>query len=263
MVGYYKLEQKLVDQLNMNCKNIEENIYHICCPLIVKNKKDLDKDILYLYEMLEIPIVPFHEIKKFDFGQSKKRDSYLEQFSKYLELNIDIELEEENELGHLLRVGRYAKELASSLNLEKEKIRDIYIAALFHDIGKYLIPKEIIGKNGKLTDEEFETIKKHCVLARPVLNQFLNENILNMIESHHERFNGTGYPKGSIPNLGAQIIGIADSYDAMLSSRVYQSAKTKKEAFKELLLCTKKKESGGKGMLYDLELVEKFIANEQ
>ncbi len=259
MVGYYKLDQKEIEQLKIECHNIEENIYHLCCPLIVKDKKMLDKELLYLYEMLEIPMITLEEVDQFDFEKSKEQQAYLDEFSSYLELNIKIEMIEEQKLGHLLRVAKYARELAEHIKLSKEHIKRIYIAALFHDIGKYLIPEEVLGKPGKLTDEEFEMIQKHCIFARQIVDQFLNEEIIEMIESHHERLDESGYYMGITPSIGAQIIGIADSYDAITSNRIYHNAEKKEEAFKELLLCTQKKEEGGKGTLYDPELVNKFI----
>ena len=69
----------------------------------------------------------------------------------------------------------------------------------------------------------------------------------------------SGYAKGIIPNIGVQILGIADSYDAMISSRVYHQSESRESAFEELLLCTKEKENGGKGILYNLDLVNQFI----
>ncbi len=259
MVGYYKLDKKEIEQRNIECHNIEENIYRLCWPLIVKDKKNLTKELLYLYEMLDIPIITLDEVEQFDFHKNKKQQKYLEEFSSYLELNIKIEMIEEQKLGHLLRVAKYAKDLAESLQLDQKHIKNIYIAALFHDVGKYLIPEEILGKPGKLTDEEFETMQKHCLLARQIVDRFLNEEIIKMIESHHERMDKSGYSMGITPNIGAQIIGIADSYDAITSSRVYHNAEKKEEAFEELLLCTKKKEEGGKGTLYDSALVNQFI----
>lgn len=259
MVGYYKVGKNAIDKLGMEVYNIEDNIYHLCCPLIVQSKKLLAKELVDLYEALEIPIILYEDIKTFDFSICQKRLDYLNQFSKFLELNIGIELEEEKELGHLLRVGRYAKELASSLKLEKKEIHNIYIAALFHDIGKHLIPRKIIGKAGKLTNQEFEVIKTHCTLARDILGGFLEDDVLLMIESHHERLYGTGYPNGIIPSVGAQIIGIADSYDAMTAKRVYHNPEREEEAYQELQRCAKSKEEGGKGILYSPSLVEKFI----
>lgn len=259
MVGYYKIKLEDRKQLD-NAKNIEENIYDLCCPLLVNSKKELPKELLYLYETLEIPILTFSEFQNYNAEEYEELEEYIQKFSHYLQFNIVVEMSEEEKLGHLLRVGKYAKELALSAQLSQKEIREIYIAALFHDVGKSKIPMEIIGKKNRLSDEEFAIIKKHSTLARPVLEDFLEESILKMIESHHERMDGSGYAKGIIPSLGVQIIGIADSYDAMVSSRVYHQATNKEDAFEELLLCTKSKEDGGKGILYNVDLVNQFIA---
>ncbi len=263
MVGHYRLNEENMEKIGIPVKNIEENIYDLCCPLLVNEKQDLPKELRYLYETLDIPILTPAEFQNFEEEKYSELEDYLKKFSYYLQLNIVVELSEEEKLGHLLRVGKYAKELATAAQLPKKEIDDIYIAALFHDVGKSKIPMEIVGKKNKLSDQEFSIIKMHGDLARPVLNNFLEESILEMIESHHERMDGSGYAKGIIPSLGVQVIGIADSYDAMISSRVYHHGESKDKAFEELLLCTKKKEDGGKGILYNLDLVNQFISLQQ
>ncbi len=260
MVGHYRLKEESMEKIGVPVKNIEENIYDLCCPLLVNNKGELPKELLYLYETLEIPILTVNEFQSFEEEKYSDLESYLRKFSYYLQLNIVVELSEEEKLGHLLRVGKYAKELATSAQLSKKEIDNIYIAALFHDVGKSKIPVEIIGKKNRLSDQEFSIIKTHSDLARSVLNNFLDDSVLEMIEGHHERMDGSGYAKGIVPNLGIQVIGIADSYDAMVSSRVYHQGESKENAFEELLRCTKAKEDGGKGILYNLDLVNRFIA---
>jgi len=259
MVGHYRLNEENMEHIGIPVKNIEENIYDLCCPLLVNDKKELPKELSYLYETLDIPILTPEEFQDYEEEKYNELESYLKQFSYYLQLNIVVELSEEEKLGHLLRVGKYAKELATAAHLSKKEIDDIYIAALFHDVGKSKIPVEIIGKKNKLSDQEFSIIKTHSDLARTILEDFLEESILVMIEGHHERMDGSGYAKGIVPNIGVQIIGIADSYDAMISSRVYHQGSSRESAFEELLLCTKEKDSGGKGILYNLELVNQFI----
>ncbi len=259
MVGYYRLQEEDMERVGFPIKNIEENIYDLCCPLLVNRKEALPKELLYLYETLEIPILTIDEFQAYEEDSYSELKDYLKKFSYYLQLNIVVELSEEEKLGHLLRVGRYAKELAESVHLSKKEVDNIYIAALFHDVGKSRIPVEIIGKKNKLSDQEFSIIKTHSDLARSILGDFLEENILEMVEGHHERMDGSGYAKGIIPNIGVQILGIADSYDAMISSRVYHQSESRESAFEELLLCTKEKENGGKGILYNLDLVNQFI----
>ena len=154
MIGYYKLEENVLNSLKIPIKNIEENIYDLCCPLLVMNSSSLNEEVRILYETLGIPILSYLELEQYDPKQYQELEKYVHLFSSYLKINISIELSEEEQLGHLLRVGKYAHELATHLNLPKEEVKDIYIAALFHDVGKAKIPKEIIGKKGKLTEEE-------------------------------------------------------------------------------------------------------------
>ncbi len=259
MLGYYELDDSMVSQLPKGSKNIKDNIYDLCCPLVVKNYDSIPKDLFYLYEALEIPIIQYDELKNFQFNQYDDLCNYVKEFSKYLKLNIEIEEMEEGQVGHLLRVAKNARDLCHMLGMNEEQTKQIYIAALFHDIGKYKVPSNIVEKTGKLNEEEFDLMKKHCDYSYDILKDFLPLNTLNIIRSHHERCDGSGYPDGVIPNLDAKIIGIVDSFDAMTSSRVYQRRKTVKEALQELFLCGKSIEEGGKGKLFDGEIVDKFI----
>lgn len=259
MVGHYHLREESKEKIGVPIKNIEENMYDLCCPLLVNDKKELPKDILYLYETLGIPIITAEEYPNFKEEEYYELEKYIRDFSYYLQLNIVVELSEEEKIGHLLRVGKYAKDLATAAHLPKKEVDNIYIAALFHDVGKSRIPVEIIGKKNKLSEQEFSIIKMHSDLARIILEGFLEESILEMIEGHHERMDGSGYAKGIVPNIGVQIIGIADSYDAMISSRVYHQGESRESAFEELLQCTTTKEDGGKGALYNADLVNQFI----
>lgn len=255
MIGYYKLDEELIKKLPKNSKDIEDNIYDLAYPLITNDK--LPKDLEYLYETLEIPVIKFEEYDKFKVDE--KFCEKIKVFSKYLQLNIQIEMLEEGVVGHTLRVGRFVLELCNLKGLDKKTSKKIYIAGLFHDIGKIKIPKKIISKPASLNDKEYNIMKKHTLYAYEILKNYLDEETLEMITSHHERCDKSGYPKGIIPSIGAKIIGIADSYDAMLSKRVYNKNKSLKSTLEELLTCTIPKEEGGKGVLYDKDLVKKFI----
>ncbi len=188
-----------------------------------------------------------------------KTPSAFERIADLLEWNEEIERTEEIESGHSLRVAYLSKKLAERLQLDIEAQIEIYFAALFHDIGKHCISKEIIGKRGRLTDEEFDIIKTHCQKSEEILNGILNENIIAIIKEHHERIDGSGYPNGLQDlSIGAKILGIVDSYDAMTSQRVYNKTLSEKEALAELESCTIEKEIGGKGELYAENLVNLF-----
>ena len=106
-----------------------------------------------------------------------------------------------------------------------------------HDIGKFFIPDEILNKPTKLSDEEFNYIKMHSTYSSELLKGKFIDDIAHIVEEHHERLDGSGYPKGLKGNqirIEARIIGVADSYDAMTTDRAYRSAMTPKEAIEEL-----------------------------
>lgn len=257
MIGYYRLTDEEIKELPSGSKNIETDIYNLACPLIIGD--DLPKDLYLLYTTLEIPILKFEDLSNYNDSEYKNLKKYIREFTGYLKLNTEIEHLEEGEVGHTLRVGRYALELCKLLNLSKEETKNIYLGALFHDIGKTRIPNKILSKPGKLNDKEFETMKKHSIYGVEIMSDFLNDEVLEMILTHHERCDKSGYPKGIIPNTGAKIIGIADSYDAMISNRVYKKNKSLKAAQEELVRCSLDKKSGGAGKLYDEDMVRKFV----
>lgn len=118
--------------------------------------------------------------------------------------------------------------IAERLGKSKEEQEKIYRAGLLHDVGKIRIPAELINKPGKLTDEEYNTIKVHPVTGYHILRGISDNNFIAVAAKyHHERYDGKGYPNGlvgdNIPEV-ARILGVADSYDAMASNRSYREA---------------------------------------
>ena len=129
---------------------------------------------------------------------------------------------------HSERVMAYSELIARTLGLSESSITLITHAALLHDIGKMGIVDSVLGKPGKLTDEEFEIIKQHPVIgARILMQSNYTHEMVQIVLHHHERYDGRGYPEGlkgeDIP-IGARVIAIADSIDAMTSKRVYRDA---------------------------------------
>ena len=130
--------------------------------------------------------------------------------------------------GHSIRVAEYSEKIARTVGKSEEESRMIYYAALLHDVGKIGIPISIINKNGKLTKEEYETVKQHPVLGNQILSSIKDYPYLSLgAHYHHERYDGKGYPEGlkgeDIPEI-ARIISVADAYDAMSSNRSYRRA---------------------------------------
>lgn len=177
-------------------------------------------------------------------------------------LNEYISLKDHYTLGHSKRVSTYSEALGMAMNLSNNEIEDLVLASNLHDIGKIALPDAIITKTSGLTNFEFELMKKHVELGTSILPSTAYNNVKGAIRGHHERLDGSGYPDGlkgdEIP-LFAQVIAIADSFDAMTSQRSYNKVKSAEEAFDDLLAHTKSKEDGGLGLFYNEELVKLFI----
>ena len=129
--------------------------------------------------------------------------------------------------GHSSRVAEYSKEIAKRFGYSQKGQNDIYILGLLHDVGKIGVPDSVINKPGRLTDEEFELIKRHPAIGSQILKNIREMPKLSIgARWHHERYDGTGYPDGltgeEIPEE-ARIVAVADAYDAMSSKRSYRN----------------------------------------
>ena len=192
--------------------------------------------------------------QKAEIEMSYKRleDSYKSSVSA---LSNAVDARDAYTAGHSSRVTKIALLLSKEMNMPNDDMRILEYAALFHDIGKIGIPDRILNKNGKLTKEEYELIKKHPDIGISILEKvgFLTE-ALPIIRHHHESFCGNGYPSGikgeEIP-LGARIIAIADTYDAMTTDRPYRKAFDHDAAIQEI--------QKNKGSQFDDVVVDVFI----
>lgn len=132
---------------------------------------------------------------------------------------------------HSLNVCMLAITLASAAGLDAASVEEMGVGALLHDVGKLKVPLEVLNKPGKLTDEEFALMKKHPEFGVEILRDSpdLTPESIEIVLAHHERLNGTGYPRGLAANelsLYTQIVAIADVYDAMTSDRVYHKGRS-------------------------------------
>ena len=129
--------------------------------------------------------------------------------------------------GHSRRVARHAAIIAQGMGLSAEEVDRVGTAAVLHDIGKLKAPRPVVNKPGRLTDAEFDLIKLHPVDGAEMAAALADPRLTAIVRHHHERVDGTGYPDGlsgdAIP-LGARIIAVADTFDAVTSTRAYRSA---------------------------------------
>ena len=153
-------------------------------------------------------------------------------------LRYVVETRDKETKGHSERVSGLGAELARELGMLEEQVEMIRVAGLFHDIGKIGVPDIILLKNGPLSDQEFLEIKKHPAEGEKILQTYSPfAKLLPIVRGHHERFDGRGYPDGLAGEeicLGARVIAVADSFDAMVSNRTYRRGLSFERTMEEL-----------------------------
>ena len=180
-------------------------------------------------------------------------DHYLVDFAKILLQTIGAKDHYTEE--HSRRVTLLCIAFANYLNLDERQKSDLQIAAAFHDIGKIGIPDNILLKTSRLTDEEYNVIKTHPVIAANIFSvSDIYKDIYPIMYHHHERYDSKGYPAGiggkQIPYL-ARILTICDSFDAIVSKRTYKEGQTIEFALTEI--------EKGAGTQFDPELAPQYI----
>lgn len=158
--------------------------------------------------------------------------------------------------GHSTRVASYSRMIATEMGLPDAEVERIILAASLHDVGKIGVPDHILLKEGRLTDEEMEHMRRHSEFGWTVLRSFNGfEEASLMLLHHHERMDGKGYPGNlmghDIP-LGARVIAVSDTYDALTTNRPYRKARSHEEAVKEIVRCS--------GAQHDPRVVDAFVS---
>lgn len=225
------------------------------------NDCQLYQYILKPFDPEELKVSVNNGLKKFELSSRKTliMKDLKELFYKTIKsISFALDAKDPYTHGHSLRVTLYSLILASKLGLNDTALEEIETAGLLHDIGKIGIPQSILCKTDKLTDEEFEIMKDHTGRgAKMIQNVKKLRAVASWLKSHHERWDGRGYPcglKGTEIPLFARVIALADTYDAMTSTRPYRKALPHEIAIQEIKRCA--------GIQFDPELAELFVANE-
>lgn len=208
------------------------------------------EELEYLHKNLE------REVER-QTALARQRELQVEQMSldTVHALALSIDAKDEYTRGHSTRVAQYSRQLARALGWVPQHVEQLSNAALLHDIGKIGVPDSILKKPGALDEDEYAIIKNHTLWGADILKNVSNIPDARVVaRSHHERWDGAGYPDGlagtQIP-LCARIVAIADAYDAMSSARVYRQPLTREDIRRELL--------EGRGTQFDPELLDAFL----
>jgi uncharacterized membrane protein len=183
----------------------------------------------------------------------KMRTAYVETIST---LTASLDAKDPSTLGHSERVARYATEIGRKMGLDYQQLDLLRYVGILHDIGKIGIRDAILKKPGRFTAEEYEEMKKHPALGAGIIAGIKSlGSAASWVRHHHERYDGNGFPDnlqdGAIP-LGARIIAVADSLDAITSKRVYKPAMSWDTAVSEMQRCS--------GTQFDPEVVRVFVS---
>lgn len=158
--------------------------------------------------------------------------------------------------GHSERVAVYAAAIGKQLDLSDKAMGDLRSAAILHDIGKVGISRQIVEKLGRLTEREFEIMRLHSTIAIRMLERVEElKDALPMIKHHHERFDGKGYPDGTVGHdipIGARIIAVAETFDMLVMELPWREAMSLRDALQELRRCS--------GTQFDPMIVDAFLA---
>ncbi len=181
---------------------------------------------------------------------------YSENAKELMRLAVDIELKDGYTLDHCYNIMRLSMLVGEKMGLSSTNLFDLNYGAFLHDIGKTMVPDSILGKPGRLTNEEYDIMKQHTSKGRKILHETGLSNLYSaglIVERHHERFDGSGYPhrlKGEEIDICSAIVAVVDSYDAITAVRVYKAGRSKEEAFLELERSR---------MLYHPDVIETFF----
>jgi len=232
--------------------------YYLLGALIACGVSAINRLVGWQFGLLAFPIVYWiYRSYRTYLSRLEAQKKHAEEFAalhlRTIEaLSLAIEAKDHTTHDHLRRVQVYAVEIAKDLGLNLDQLNAIRAAAMLHDIGKLAVPEHILSKPGRLTPEEFEKMKIHPIVGAEILDRVqFPYPVVPIVRSHHEKWDGTGYPDGlkfEVIPIGARILSAVDCFDALASERPYRQAMTPQEAMNAL--------TAEKGRSFDPRVVE-------
>lgn len=247
--------------------------------VLMMNEKDIESELRGLrsgaMDFVSMPFVPeilktridhiveLTALRKKQAGEIEKQKEQIDRLTLQSILTIAHTVDKKDRYAdkHSIRVALYCREIAKKMGYSEKQIEDLYQTALIHDIGKIAVEDSILNKASRLTNEEYEAVKRHTEIGADILRdtRFI-PGAVDAVRYHHERYDGTGYcglMQEQIPEA-ARIIAVADAYEAMTSDRSYRKRLSKEQVMEELIM--------GRGKQFDpyitdvlLELLEQGI----
>jgi putative two-component system response regulator len=211
---------------DLRLANLQSKKYAIDLAKVYKSTKDQKEELGLANKQLKKYAQDLRKtISTLQTVNKELQDAYYDTIHR---LVLAVEYKDKFTGSHIMRMSRYSALLAKKIGLPIQDVLNIFYAAPMHDVGKIGIPDTIISKPSKLTSDEFDIIKKHTVIGAEILDNS-KSNILMIARqialSHHEKWNGGGYPHGlnkdAIP-LSARIVALADTFDVLISKRSYK-----------------------------------------
>lgn len=223
------------------------------------NKNILIEKNYKLMMKIAVPTIIFIIILIIVLIKSEKNRKRAEVLSNALVETLEMinQLDQEEAGDHAKRLSLYSELLADKSGVDKKLVSEIKKFAILHDLGKVIVPNEILNKPGKLTPEEFNKVKEHAIVGHKLAEKLgLGKAAENLVKFHHEKWNGLGYPMGlkekEIPIEG-RIVALADTYDTLRQDKAYRPGFSHEQAVQIII-----EESG---ISFDPELVSIFLAN--
>ena len=212
---------------------------------------------LLLTESLEAPLI-LSASDEVRFLYVTSRPTFHEisgRLGELMALAVEVEIKDGYTAEHCLRLQRLSFETGRALGLAPDRLRLLSYAAYLHDVGKIKVPTAVLEKPAELSQDEWALVRQHPTFGRELLETTFMREAGRIVEGHHERMDGSGYPYGLAGEdilLESYIVAVTDAYDAMTTERPYHRAVSREEAVAELRRCA--------GLYYPAEVTEAFLA---